>query len=195
MQGRILTALCAALAIGALAASGTAAGDGGPAASSAKKKSKRCKGKSKGDGKKAHPAKKKRCRSDETGPQPPEHALSVTPATFDFGVVGTTNVTAIKDFTITNVGSKPTGPITIEILPGSDLTGSAYFTSHSDGCTGQALPPQGRCFVGIRFVNGSPRTIAVVSTVIASDFTNLTGFAATISATAPGSSTSPPGSP
>lgn len=67
-----------------------------------------------------------------------------TNGTFDYGAVYP-GQTASQTFTLTNVGHKATGMLTVV------LTGSASFTKTVDTCTGNSLGPTKSCSVTVQF--------------------------------------------
>ena len=81
-------------------------------------------------------------------------ALSVSPATFDFGQTAAGASSSDQSFTVTNTGQATSGPVSVT-LTGS---GAAAFTIDTDTCTA-ALPGGGTCSVSVHFTAGSPGTI------------------------------------
>ena len=89
-------------------------------------------------------------------------ALSISPATFDFGPTAAGSSSSQQSFTITNTGQGASGPVTVA-LSGSD---AAAFVIDSNTC-GAALPGGGTCTVAVHFTAGSVGTITASLTATA----------------------------
>lgn len=92
-------------------------------------------------------------------------AISVSPATKDFGSIDSGTSSAAQIFTVTNSG---TADITINAM---SITGTdaGQFMKQSDTCSGQALSPSGSCTVQVVFAPTSSGTKAASLEVASSD--------------------------
>jgi hypothetical protein len=89
-------------------------------------------------------------------------ALSIAPATFDFGPTAAGADSSQQSFTVTNTGQGTSGPVTVA-LNGSD---AADFVIDSNTC-GDALPGGGTCTVAVHFTAGSVGTLTASLTATA----------------------------
>lgn len=104
--------------------------------------------------------------------------LSLTPSTYDFGVVYYQSPGAYSTFTVTNMGGAPTGAVSI----GLTGPGATAFTITSSNCA--ALGAGASCNVVVRFLPPGGGSFSATLTVGASpggsDFSSLIGTGSTI---------------
>jgi hypothetical protein len=155
----LLTAMLVAVGLTALTTSAVA---GDPATVAAKKKKKKkCPAGTTKTVKKKKNGKKKITCTPNPAPTPPLGAtLSITPTNFDFGGVnqgGLDNCQPPPDpdcptqnFTVTNAGPGPTGPLSATLVHiATDGGGTPGFQIFANSCVG-VLAPGGSCVVTIR---------------------------------------------
>lgn len=78
--------------------------------------------------------------------------LAITPTSSDFGAVVTGGISATTQFTVSNTGELPTGPVSTHL--GGDTAGEYQVVS--DGCAGRALAPAASCAIVVAFAPISP---------------------------------------
>ena len=89
---------------------------------------------------------------------PPPAELAASPATFDFGQVGT-DESATQTFTLTNQGGEATGALTAAV------TGAPGFTVTAGTCAGVSMAPGASCTVTVRFAPVSAGALAATLAV------------------------------
>ncbi len=94
----------------------------------------------------------------------PASGMALAPATHDFGPIVVGNMSATRDFTVTNSGGSASGAIAI----GLSGSGASNFTITADTCNTRTLAPTQSCIVTVRFVPGSAGAKNVSLTMAAS---------------------------
>jgi hypothetical protein len=82
--------------------------------------------------------------SELTGMAQPAPALSITPASADFGIATVGSTTVAKTFEVKNTGGVATAPLTV-------TTSTGEFTITANTCGGTSLAPGGTCSLSVQF--------------------------------------------